>query len=51
MKQQAEQGILAIEGGQPLRTKPFPPWPVFEQDEIDAVAAVLASGRVNYWTR
>lgn len=50
MKQQAEQGILAIKGGQPLRTKPFPPWPVFEQDEIDAVAAVLASGRVNYWT-
>lgn len=50
MKQQAEQGILAIEGGQPLRTKPFPPWPFFEQDEIDAVAAVLASGRVNYWT-
>ena len=26
------------------------PWPVFEQDEIDAVADVLASGRVNYWT-
>lgn len=29
---------------------PFNPWPVFAQDEIDAVAAVLASGRVNYWT-
>jgi dTDP-4-amino-4,6-dideoxygalactose transaminase len=26
------------------------PWPVFEQDEIDAVAEVLASGKVNYWT-
>lgn len=47
---QAEQGALAIEGGQPVRTMPFPPWPVFEQDEIDAASAVLASGRVNYWT-
>ncbi len=29
---------------------PFSPWPCFAQDEQDAVAAVLASGRVNYWT-
>ncbi|MCC2638929.1 MAG: aminotransferase [Moraxellaceae bacterium] len=26
------------------------PWPVFEEDEIDAVEAVLRSGKVNYWT-
>jgi dTDP-4-amino-4,6-dideoxygalactose transaminase len=26
------------------------PWPHFEDDEIDAAAAVLRSGRVNYWT-
>ncbi|WP_034343467.1 DegT/DnrJ/EryC1/StrS family aminotransferase [Deinococcus misasensis] len=26
------------------------PWPQFEQDEIQAVTAVLQSGRVNYWT-
>lgn len=26
------------------------PWPVYEQDEIDAVEAVLRSGKVNYWT-
>jgi len=26
------------------------PWPNYEQDEIDAVAAVLQSGKVNYWT-
>lgn len=25
-------------------------WPFFEQDEIDAVVAVLKSGKVNYWT-
>ena len=25
-------------------------WPVFEQEEIDAVKRVLESGRVNYWT-
>lgn len=28
----------------------FHSWPKFDQDEIDAVAAVLASGKVNYWT-
>ena len=26
------------------------PWPVYEQDEIDAVSAVLSSSKVNYWT-
>lgn len=29
---------------------PFSPWPVFADDERDAVMRVLASGRVNYWT-
>ena len=29
---------------------PFAPWPHFETDEIEAAAAVLRSGRVNYWT-
>jgi len=28
----------------------FPEWPYFEKDEIDAVLAVLKSGKVNYWT-
>lgn len=28
----------------------FAPWPVFDQEQIDAVTAVLQSGRVNYWT-
>ena len=41
---------LALDGGTPVRKKPFAPWPVFAADEIEAVAAVLRSGRVNYWT-
>jgi dTDP-4-amino-4,6-dideoxygalactose transaminase len=41
---------LAINGGQPIRTSPFAPWPQFEADEIEAATRVLQSGRVNYWT-
>jgi len=29
---------------------PFPPWPNYTEEEIDAVAATLRSGKVNYWT-
>jgi dTDP-4-amino-4,6-dideoxygalactose transaminase len=29
---------------------PFSPWPSFTQEEADAVAEVLRSNRVNYWT-
>lgn len=29
---------------------PFPPWPSFTDTEVDAVARVLRSNRVNYWT-
>lgn len=41
---------LAIDGGKPIRSAPVPPWPYFEQDEIEAVSTVLHSGKVNYWT-
>ena len=41
---------LAIDGGAPIRSSAFPAWPHFASDEIDAVADVLRSGRVNYWT-
>lgn len=41
---------LAIDGGAPLRDRPFAPWPHFDADEIDAATAVLRSGRVNQWT-
>jgi dTDP-4-amino-4,6-dideoxygalactose transaminase len=42
--------MLAISGGSPVRTSPFPTWPFFAEDEISATSRVLASGRVNYWT-
>ena len=29
---------------------PFAPWPQFSEEEVAAVAGVLRSGRVNYWT-
>jgi len=45
-----QQALLALEGGAPVRTAPFAPWPFYERDEIDAVSQVLASGLVNYWT-
>ncbi len=41
---------LAINSGHPVRTEPFPPWPWFCEDEVDAACAVLRSGKVNYWT-
>jgi dTDP-4-amino-4,6-dideoxygalactose transaminase len=41
---------LAVAGGSAVRDEPFPPWPVFADDEIAAVVDVLRSGRVNYWT-
>lgn len=39
---------LAINGGTPVRTEPFPPWPHFEEAEKQAVRAVLDSDDVNY---
>jgi dTDP-4-amino-4,6-dideoxygalactose transaminase len=41
---------LAIDGGRPLRARPFAPWPSFEADEVEAATRVLQSGKVNYWT-
>ena len=46
----ASKERLAIDGGAPVRTGTPPPWPVFAQDEIDAVVSVLKSGQVNQWT-
>ncbi len=41
---------LALDGGKPVRQEPFHPWPYFAAEEIECAAAVLRSGRVNYWT-
>lgn len=41
---------LAENNSLPARSALFAPWPIFEKDEIDTVAKVLASGKVNYWT-
>jgi dTDP-4-amino-4,6-dideoxygalactose transaminase len=41
---------LAIDGGRPVRTTPFPAWPYFSDDEVAAAVDVMRSGRVNYWT-
>ncbi len=42
--------VLAVDGGRPVLRQPLPAWPYFAPDEIEAAAAVLASGKVNYWT-
>lgn len=36
---------LAINGGTPLRTRPWPVWPEWDEREVEAVAAVVRSGR------
>jgi dTDP-4-amino-4,6-dideoxygalactose transaminase len=46
----ASKEVLAIDGGAPAVEHPLPSWPFFGQEEIEAAGAVLASGRVNYWT-
>ncbi|UCH33811.1 MAG: DegT/DnrJ/EryC1/StrS family aminotransferase [Armatimonadota bacterium] len=36
---------LAINGGTPVRTKPFPTWPVWDDGDAQAVADALRSGK------
>ncbi len=33
-----------------MRSTPLPGWPYFAADEVEAAAAILRSGKVNYWT-
>jgi perosamine synthetase len=37
---------LAIDGGTPVRTTPWPAWPVLGEDDFAAVEAVLRSGKL-----
>jgi dTDP-4-amino-4,6-dideoxygalactose transaminase len=36
--------LLAINGGEPVRSRPYPSWPIWDQREIDAVTEVIKSG-------
>jgi dTDP-4-amino-4,6-dideoxygalactose transaminase len=36
---------LAINGGSPVKTKPFPRWPVWDQNEINHLTQVVESGK------
>jgi dTDP-4-amino-4,6-dideoxygalactose transaminase len=40
-----ELSQLAIDGGTPVRTKPFPVWPVWGQEEIQYLTEVVKSGQ------
>jgi 3-amino-5-hydroxybenzoate synthase len=40
---------LAVSGGVPVRARPYPSWPVFDDAELSAVAAVVASRE--WWRR
>ena len=35
---------LALKGGEPVRTQPFPKWPIFDKRELEALKSVLESG-------
>ncbi|MEX0785759.1 MAG: DegT/DnrJ/EryC1/StrS family aminotransferase [Dehalococcoidia bacterium] len=35
---------LAVDGGTPLRSKPFPAWPVHDEREVEALREVVESG-------
>lgn len=37
---------LALEGGTPVRSEPYPPWPDYGEEEVAAAVAVLRSGHL-----
>jgi perosamine synthetase len=41
---------LAANGGPKTRDKPYPPWPVLGDDDVEAVGGVLRSGRLTQLT-
>jgi len=46
----SDAGKLAINGGDPITREPFPPWPQFTPEMIEAAMGPLRSGKCNYWT-
>lgn len=41
---------LALFGGKPVRTMPFPSWPSYGAADADPLIDVVTSGRLNYWS-
>jgi dTDP-4-amino-4,6-dideoxygalactose transaminase len=41
---------LALYGGKPVRSEPAPPWPIFDEREVEAVSRVVRSGKWQYGT-
>lgn len=41
---------LAIDGGEPVVSEPFPTWPSFDAAVYERVLEPLQTGKVNYWT-
>lgn len=41
---------LAIDGGPKVRERPYPPWPVLGEEDVEAVAEVLRSGKLTQLT-
>ncbi|MBM4085998.1 MAG: DegT/DnrJ/EryC1/StrS family aminotransferase, partial [Planctomycetes bacterium] len=39
---------LAIDGGPKVRTKPWPRWPVYGEEEIELIAQILRSGNTHF---
>ena len=37
-------GKLAIQGGRPVRTKPWPSWPIWDESAEESVLSILRSG-------
>ena len=43
-------GELAVNGGPKVRERPYPPWPLLGDEDVEAVAEVLRSGRLTQIT-
>jgi len=38
----------AIDGGTPVRGKPFPHWPIYGEEEIELIAEILRAGKTHF---
>ena len=41
---------LAIKGGPKIASEPFPPWPWYTEEIVQAASEPLRQGKTNYWT-